>query len=281
MIKTSALTDLTLREADRAFAQARTMPGAVVEVDEPRPGRFTVTLVWDDAGAVLQRGELDAFDRSPATRGGPRKAPSLGALSERFESNGKPGAIGFDSTGGYSYGSYQIASRTGTLTRFLAFLGADFPAIAAALQAAGGAAGGQAGSEAFQAAWRDLARTDPAFAEAQHAFIGATHYEPFLVKLKGQLGLDVAGCSPAVQDVAWSVAVQHGPGNRVFANALAGRDAATLGDDEIIDAVYAERSRLMRYFPRSSERVRAALASRFAAEHRLALAMLGGDTRRA
>lgn len=281
MIRKATLQDLPLADAELAFEQARGLPGGVVEMTEAQPGCFTVTAVWDDAGTALDKAQLDAFERLPAppsrptTRGGSSAATSLGALSERFESNGKPGAIGFDSTGGYSYGAYQIATRTGTLERFLAFLERAFPALAAELEAAGGVIAAVAGSESFKTAWRSLAQREPAFAAAQHGFIRATHHEPFLAALRSRLALDVAGRSLALQNVAWSVAVQHGPNNTVFANALAGRDSPTMSDGDIIRAVYAERSRLMRYFPRSSERVREALAGRFAEEMTLALAMLG------
>jgi hypothetical protein len=37
----------------------------------------------------------------------------LGNLSKRYESDSKPGAIGFDAVGGWSYGLYQIATRFG------------------------------------------------------------------------------------------------------------------------------------------------------------------------
>ena len=285
MIQKSALTQLTRAAAELAFAEAQTLPGAVVEMIEQDHGRFTVSLVWDDSGAVVHNDELDAFERMPlaqaaalgavagATRGA--VAPVLGKLSMRFESNGKPGAIGFDTTGGFSYGAYQIAAKTGTLKRFLEFLNKQFKPFGDALQAAGGAAAGLAGSEGFKGAWRDLALNQPRFADAQHDFIGATHYEPFLLRLKADLNLDLTSRSGALKDVAWSVAVQHGPANKVFAHALAGQQAGAMGDGAIIQAVYNERANLMRYFPSSTPRVRESLAGRFAEERRLALNMLG------
>lgn len=282
MIKKAARVGLTLEMAELAFAQAQTLPGAVVEMFEQSDGLYTVTVVWDDGGAVLEAADVDAFERTPqapagrarALRGGAADDDELGALSKRFESNGKPGAIGFDTTGGFSYGAYQIASKTGTLARFIDFLGTAFAGLQAALQAAGGAAAGLAGTAGFKAAWRHLAATDPSFATAQHAFIQTTHYDPFAARLLATLGLDLAARSRALRNVAWSIAVQHGPANKVFANALAGKDVAAMADDAIIAAVYAERGNLMRYFPRSTPRVKEALAGRFDEEERLALAML-------
>jgi hypothetical protein len=281
MLKKSALTNLTLEQAEQAFRQASSHPHTVAEMIEQDDGHYTVTVVWDDGGEPIANEELDAFERQPPAeeqvlfqRSGAGGQPALGALSKRFESNGKPGAIGFDTTGGFSYGAYQIAAKTGTLQRFLEFLGRRFAGMAATLQLAGGASAGLAGSDAFKSAWRTLANADPEFLVAQHGFIQATHYDPFLVQLKAGLGLDVAARSSALQDVAWSVAVQHGPGNKVFRNALAGQPLVTLGDDVVIKAIYAERSLLMRYFPRSTPQVRTSLAARFAEEERLALAML-------
>lgn len=291
MIQKSALVGLNAEQAEQAFEQARTLAGAVVEMIEQDDGRFTVTVVWDDEGTELSAEMLDAFERQEeggegeegseeAAEGRARSARGamLGKLSERFESNGKPGAIGWDSTGGFSYGSYQIAALTGTLKQFMTFLSARFPSVAMPLVAAGGADAGKAGTAAFKQAWRDLAAQDPEFAVAQHDFIQATHYDPFAQRLRDQLGLDLAARSAALRDVAWSVAVQHGPGNKVFFNALNGKPVATMSDDAVIAAVYEERSNLMRYFPRSTPRVREALAGRFEAEERLALAMLGSPT---
>ena len=46
----------------------------------------------------------------------------LGSLSSSFESNGDPAAIGYDATGGYSYGTYQIETKNGTMKDFITFL---------------------------------------------------------------------------------------------------------------------------------------------------------------
>ena len=46
----------------------------------------------------------------------------IGSLSQEFESNGNPAAIGFDYAGGYSYGLYQIATIPGTMKEYLQYL---------------------------------------------------------------------------------------------------------------------------------------------------------------
>ena len=290
MIKKAARINLTKDEADLAFAQAKTLPGAVVELIEQSDGLFTVTVIWDDGGAAIDAEEATAFDKTefvtkavarpraaavPRAAGETAAAPAfqLGDLSKRFESNGNPGAIGHDSTGGPSYGEYQIATRTGTMAAFFTFLQTDSPPFFAALVQAGGAAAAASETPAFRDAWR-AAATDPEFAASQHRFIQFTHYTPFARRLDADLGLGSAGRSGALQNVIWSVAVQHGPNNRVFHNALAGQAVPALADRQIINAVYDERSRLDKYFSSSKPQVLAGLAARFVAERRLALQML-------
>lgn len=203
----------------------------------------------------------------------PTTAP-LGELSEKFESKGDPGAIGNDSTGGPSYGQYQIATKTGTMASFLKFLARTNASFANKLEAAGGNAGATSKSAAFVAAWKELAR-DPAFREAQHGFIKATHYDPFIQREREKLKVDINTRSLALQNVAWSTVVQHGPANKVFENALnARRPVGALSDQEIINAVYNERSNVDRYFSKSTLPVKESVKKRFVSERANALQML-------
>lgn len=272
MIKKAARTNLTKAMADFAFDEARSMAGAVVEMIEQDNDRWTVTVVWDDSGAPVTPEDLAGFEKAPVSRVGTPPV-RLGVLSERFESNGNPGAIGFDTKGGFSYGAYQIATRPGTMKTFLEFLRLEAPQLHAPLQQAGGNEQAMAGAESFKRAWRTLA-ADPAFKEAQHAFIQATHYEPFVLSVRSRRGIDVATRSSSLQNVAWSVAVQHGRSNKVFENALPATGAAGMDDKAVIDAVYAERSRVDVYFPSSTPQVREALLARFQEEKTRAIAML-------
>ena len=210
----------------------------------------------------------------PAAGGAP---PPLGTLSERYESNGDPGAIGVDRVGGPSYGSYQIATRPGTMATFLTFLDGREPAMAARLEQAGGAQAAAAGTNAFRAAWRALA-ADPAFAEAQRFFIETTHYDVMAEALKRDLALDLAERSNALGQVVWSVAVQHGAHSPLIHNALDElARPSVLGDAQIIRAVYAERSLVDIYFRSSTAAVKEAVRSRFRDEMERALAMLEAE----
>ncbi|WP_157270785.1 VgrG-related protein [Azohydromonas aeria] len=261
MIQKIARTGLSHAQAQFMFNEARSKPGQFAQMIEQADGNWTVVVTWDDAGPApaLRRSGPVAADEE-----------ELGSLSSRFESNGDPAAIGRDSTGGFSYGAYQIATLTGTMGKFLDFLSKKFPELSAELENAGGAAAARAGDENFKETWRKLAAR-PEFFRSQHDFIEHTHYRPFAVTLLGKPGLDLSQRSSTLRDVAWSVAVQHGPANKVFANALGGMNLDGLSDAEIVKAVYAERMKLERYFPSSTDKVKSALTKRFEQELRLAL----------
>lgn len=272
MIQKSAMTGLTRAQALFRFNQAKTRPGAVVEMIEQSDGKWTVTIIWDDGGTELSHDELSAFAKPQGTET-VAASTVLGALSKRFESNNNPGAIGFDSTGGFSYGSYQIASKVGRMQHFIDFLKKTNPDFASALDTAGGDGAARDGAESFRSAWRHLA-INPVFGEAQHDFIATTHYEPFAKLLLESLNLDLNKRSSTLRDVAWSVAVQHGPANKVFAQALDGTSVSELLDREIVSKVYAERAKVDRYFASSNQNVKLAVAERFKDEMAQALAML-------
>lgn len=224
------------------------------------------------AGAGAEAEDAVRIASIAATEDG--DAARLGALSQRFESGGDPGAVGRDSTGGPSYGSYQLSSRTGTMASFLRFLDRARPEFADALALTGGLGGAMGRTAGFVATWRALA-ANPLFGQAQHAFVKLTHYQPFVGRVRTELGLDIDGRSEALRNVTWSTAVQHGPGTRVFANALAGLGpVAGLQDRALIEAVYDERSRLDVHFRRSTDAVKQALRQRFQDERAGALAML-------
>lgn len=203
----------------------------------------------------------------------------LGRLAARFES-GSLGveAVGYDPGGGTSYGLYQIASRTGTMERFLDFLAVHEPRWAQRLKAAGPAdTGGSDG--AMPRVWKAIARENPErFAQLQQAFIRQTHYEPARRAVEDATGLDLGKASRAVQEVLWSASVQHGPGRAadMFIRALKSQGLRGTAVDEaaLIHAVYRDRGRSSRIFSGS---LREALLRRFQEEKIMALAMLTAD----
>lgn len=206
----------------------------------------------------------------------------LGGLSSQYESNGDPGAIGKDGTGGYSYGSYQIATKTGTMNNFLEYEKVNNPDAYAKLEAAGGADGASSGSSEFQSTWKDLASNDSSFASDQKGFIESTHYDVAASNILNNSGLDISKRSLAVQDAVWSTAVQNGPNSAVFTNAFAGKDTSNMSDADIINSLYDERSKTtssgsLVYFSKSSTSVQNSVKNRFTNERTQALSMLSGN----
>lgn len=180
--------------------------------------------------------------------------PMLGKVSQKYES-GKAGAgtisSGSGDAGGASYGTYQLASNTGTLGKFLESSGyaSEFSGLAP-------------GSSAFNSKWKMLADKDPNFGNAQHEFIKSTHYNPQLEKLKAQ-GLDLSGRGAAVQEAIFSTAVQYGPKSSVIQNALSGSDLSSLDDTDIVSRIQDYKAQNVdNNFRSSSQRVRKSVASR-------------------
>jgi hypothetical protein len=131
------------------------------------------------------------------------------------------------------------------------------------------------GSSSFDNAWKNLARTKPAeFQKLQHDFIKQSHFTPAANKVKSGIGLDVTRRSTALQNVVWSMSTQHGSGGayNIFRNAGI---KSHMSDADIIKRLYAERSKVDKYFSRSSSGVKRGVYNRFQNELKDALAMLG------
>ena len=207
-------------------------------------------------------------------------ADALGSLSAKYETGGRgPGVVssGAGDPGGVSYGSYQMATKMGTVARFIGQPGfpwaTNFKGLAP-------------GTGPFTAMWKKIAAdqgTD--FQNAQHSFIKATHYDPLCSKVRVDDEVDINTRSRAVQDVIWSTAVQHGGATPIVHRAiakLACKCEDPTYDKQLIEAIYAERGRRnadgnLVYFSRSSQNVQAGVAKRFQNEERDALAMLAKE----
>ncbi len=200
----------------------------------------------------------------------------IGKLSQQFES-GKQGisAIGYDRVGGTSYGKYQIASRVGSMDNFLNFLDTNAPDISEKLRAAGPSNTGSR-QGAMPDVWRQIAADEPQRFEAlQEKFIYDSHYKPAVTALRQRSDLNGDEFSPAMQEVLFSTAVQHGPTGaaRIFSNAaaLSGSKGEADFDSRLIDNIYSIRSE---QFGASTTAVQASARNRMQQEKNLALAML-------
>lgn len=169
----------------------------------------------------------------------------LGAISERFESGGRgPGTVsgGQGDPGGVSYGTYQLASRTGTAAAFLRGEGSRWATLLCDAP----------GTPGFSAAWKDIAVCEAeAFAAAQHAFIARTHYLPVIKAVIAARGYDLGQCHPAVRDAVWSAAVQHGGAAGLAKTAVTDADskanrATAAHDRAFVEALYRRRTDYVR-----------------------------------
>ena len=235
-----------------------------------------------DAATRQQLARAHAVNHTQPTPRAPRAASSspkpkdLGKLAAQFES-GSDGiaAIGYDRNGGTSYGKYQIASRPGTMTQFIEFLQDEAPDMAKRLAAAGPAnTGSRTGT--MPEAWRELASQQPErFEKLQEKFIHESHYLPARSTL-AQYGYQTEKLSPAMQEVLFSTAVQHGPAgaSRIFARAAEriglSADTQQRQEQQLIQEIYTLRAD---QFGSSTPQVQMAVRRRMAQEQQLAMTM--------
>ncbi len=295
--KPLAVVDSLPEEAKQAFKAPKVLTppsrrakaqGEVFSFNSP----FSVGPSSDELVSIFYQVNARRPDSGPGTTPSMLGAPGLtsggrelGGLSARYES-GEEGiaAVGWDRHGGTSYGKYQISSRAGTMKRFLDYLDTRAPDLSKRLRAAGPAnTGGRSG--AMPRVWKQIAEEDPTRFEAlQSDFIRDSHYEPALEAMAGSAGLSYAGIPPALQEVLFSTAVQHGPAGaasiisravaKVGADRLrpdAGEDAVTQASRELIQEIYTARAGK---FGSSTREVRSAVQQRLKQEMRDALAML-------
>ena len=247
--------------------------------DEAARGRDTTALRRSLAShtqltrirGLVERGDLDGAARVLAGN-----VPGQeGSISASYESGAAgAAAIGHDRTGGTSYGTWQLSSRQGSLDGFLTFLaskGGDAAQAAARLRAAGPADTGSR-KGAMPEAWKKEAARSPDFAAWQREFVQTAFFEPALRALpRGAAAL--ASASPAVREMVWSTAVQHGAGGAKDIFGKTWREGMAEGD--FIRAAYAERATR---FGSSDPEVRAAVQKRLAGESALLASGHAGTT---
>jgi len=219
---------------------------------------------------------------APAAAGalGAAIAAELGILSAKYETGGRgPGTVssGAGDPGGVSYGSYQMATKTGTAKRFVTQ--STFPWLQDFQNLTPGTAD-------FSACWKRIAtnQTDE-FQKCQHEYIKKTHYDLLVAKILSEDSLDINTRSNALQNAVWSTAVQHGPGTPIVHRACATLTCKQTDpeyDEQLIRAIYAERGRRkpdgnLAYFGKSSPSVQTGVANRFKNELQDALKMLANE----
>lgn len=286
-------------EAQMRMTQSLFGEGSQQNGEGSSPAGFDTSFVNDammfdalNTIASLMRQEAGAsrFDRVP-TAGKPQTSvssinsattssplASIGTLSAQFESGSAGvGAIGYDRVGGTSYGKYQIASKPGTMDRFLRYLDQNAPEWGTMLRESGSANTGSK-SGAMPEMWQKIAAQDPAkFERIQHDFIAGETYRPARNMILKQTGLDFDNAPPALREVLWSTSVQHGPtgASKIFGRVIdqfVGKAQGTEFNAKLIEGVYDTRKG---QFGSSSQRVQKSVAHRLNQEKQLALNMLG------
>lgn len=285
----SPATPSTLRRAISAYTPHYSADGLRQKIDHStrqelgpgHPGHATPTerLHAGRSGetgsrASLQEATSNLRQQGAASTEKGYSHPQPGVLAARFESANRPDAIGYDRRGGTCYGTYQLSSRMGGMDAFLGFLDTEAPQWARRLREAGPAnTRGRTG--AMPAEWKQIHRENPErFAALQHAFTQKTYYDPAADLVNRRTGLDPNQASPALREVLWSTAVQHGVNGaaNIFQRAL---DTASANgpprESDLIQAIYSERKTR---FTGSTQAVRSAVQNRFEQEMQLALALL-------
>ena len=193
----------------------------------------------------------------------------LGDVVAKYES-GKKGvasiSTGKGDPGGASYGKYQLASKTGTLQRYLKDSGYDKQF-----------AGLQPGTPGFNAKWTELAQNDKAFATSQHDFIKKTHYDP-AIRHAGKLGFNVNDAR--IQEAVWSGSIQHGGIKKILdQTAQSISNFALASPEDQIKAYYKTRGDYSAYYMRkngaSADTIQNASYGRYSREMKDVLAMSG------
>ncbi|SKA71735.1 hypothetical protein SAMN02745702_01544 [Desulfobaculum bizertense DSM 18034] len=177
----------------------------------------------------------------------------LGSLCARFESGSAgPAAIGYDPEGGTSYGKYQIASRTGSMQRFIRFLRHRAPSLAHRLSQSG-PSNTLATTGVMPREWKRIAGEYPSrFEQLQDEFIHNSYYTPTLREIRTRTGIDLSRHPRVIREVLWSMAVQHGPINcaRMFkaAEDIAKLSPAHLYHQELLRQIYRVRRQRIQAF---------------------------------
>lgn len=103
------------------------------------------------------------------------------------------------------------------------------------------------------------------FAQAQHAYIEQNFYTPTANAFKKVTGIDASKMPLGIQNALWSIGVQHGSGGArtIFKNAGVKQNDKP---ETILKKLYAERSKVDKYFKSSSASIKKGVYNRFQKE---------------
>lgn len=197
-----------------------------------------------------------------------------GSLAASFESgrSGDISAIGYDNTGGTSYGKFQFSSARGTMDDFLTYLDTHASDISLHLRAAGEVNTGSRSGE-MPTAWKEVAEIDPVrFEKMQDSFMESRYFTPVARVIQDKM--NIQSLSSVMEEVLLSTSLQHGPSGAVRIFAKAYGTTGSFSDDvqeDFIRNVYALRQD---EFSTSTPTVRDSVMNRLQNELGAALSML-------
>lgn len=200
---------------------------------------------------ALEQQQPSSLGMAPATK-------PLGWMTREMEAGGKVDVIstGKGDFGGKSYGPYQLASKTGTLQKFVS----SYPEFKNL----------KPGSTEFDAKFKELSTRDD-FVKAQEEFIKNQNFAPLENELQSK-GLNVKDRGEAVQELMFSIANQYGPksGKALIEKAFKNVNANSLSDAEFIQQLNNYRiESIPKYFKSSSKDVQKGVQKRFEREGKI------------
>lgn len=222
----------------------------------------------DEEEAEEQQPEVTSQDRGDVNE--QLAAGDVGALSEQYEA-GKRGsyAIGYDKSGGTSYGKYQLASNRGTMDSFVNWVkrqGEKGAEIARRLEAAKPYNTGSTKGLAPQV-WKELVKEGYLDDELEKRYIEFEYYEKSLRRLKPEALKDSVAKSTILKSVLWSTSVNHGQGTAAKLFNKSYSPGISVGD--FIRNVYNNRIQFVKNHPDSES-----LQNRYVNENSVALSTL-------
>ena len=189
--------------------------------------------------------------------GSAHAARTYGQLCEEYESNGNPYALDDSNPpGGNVYGAYQMSAGNAVkyakqLCSKYAVSNPDYAAYGEQLLDAYDKDGEKCSSN-FSKAWKAIfPNQKSAYYQTQYNYVKSIYYDDAVKKWAAEVdGFKASDkrFSNALRNVIFSTAVQHGPSGSasIFSKAMKsiGGYSDSLTEWEIIEAIYAERSRI-------------------------------------
>lgn len=193
----------------------------------------------------------------------------LGSYVQKFESGSTgPNTIGWDSTGGTSYGTYQIASKNGTMDKFLEYAkekGGEFGQKLTTSMSQGTIDTGSKKGYGPDI-WKQFAEVDggEALHKLEQGFIKQTHYDAAYSQIADPEAKALIDKDRGLREALWSTSIQHGPGSARKGNGAVGIFSKTfkpgMTPEEWLTAIYEKRGT---QFGRSTPQVQQSVKNRF------------------